>query len=158
VDDTVDYYSILGVKRKATVEEIKRAHRKLLFRYHPDRNPEDEKAAQKLKQVLEAYDTLSDQENKQRYDNATRGKFAEDKPEEQAQTHSSAGYKFSYEYKHKREPEPKCPQCSTVGIQFIVSRKGGTGASRGKQFIHSPFMVVFCHSCGHVYGITGTSG
>ena len=154
MDDSVDYYSILGVKRKASAEEIKRAYRKLLFRYHPDRNPEDEKAAQKLKQVLEAYDILSDEDNKHRYDNATRGKFTEGKSEEP----SGAGFKFSYEYKHKREPEPKCPQCSAVGIEFIVSRKGGTSASRGKQFIHSPFSVVFCNSCGHVYGITSTAG
>ena len=155
MDDTVDYYSILGVKRKATLEEIKRAYRKLLFRYHPDRNPEDDKAAQKLKEVLEAYDILSDQDHRQRYDDTVRGKFAEEKSEEQTQ--SSAGFKFSYERKHKQEPEPKCPQCSTVGIESIVSRKGGTGAPRGKQFIHSPFSVVFCNSCGHVYGITGVS-
>ena len=154
MDESVDYYSILGVKRKATPEEIKRAYRKLLFRYHPDRNPEDEKAAQKLKQVLEAYDILSNEDNKHRYDNATRSKFAEGKSEEP----SGAGIKFSYEYKHKREPEPKCPECSTVGMEAIVSRKGGTNASRGKQFIDAPFSVVFCNSCGHVYGITSAAG
>jgi curved DNA-binding protein CbpA len=158
VDDTVDYYSILGVKRKASADEIKRAYRKLLFRYHPDRNPEDDKAAQKLKEVLEAYDVLSDRDHRQSYDDKVRGKFAEEKSEEQAQTQSSAGFKFSYEHKHKQEPEPKCPQCSTIGMESIVSRKGGTGPSRGKQFIHSPFSVVFCNSCGHVYGITNASG
>ena len=158
MDDNVDYYSILGVKRKATGEEIKRAYRKLLFRYHPDRNPKDEEAAHKLKQVLEAYDVLSDHENKQRYDHASRGNFPEEISEEPGQTHSSEGHEFSYEFKQKQQPEPKCPQCFAVGIDLIVSRKGGSGTSRGKQFIHSPFSVVFCNQCGHVYGITSAAG
>lgn len=150
MDDAVDYYSVLGVKRKASFDEIKRAYRKLLFRYHPDRNPEDDKAAQKLKEVLEAYDILSDEAHRQHYDHTTQGKFSEEKPEE---AQSSAGFKFSYEHKHKQQPEPKCPQCSVVGIESIVARRGGSGAARGKQFIQSPFSVVFCNSCGHVYGI-----
>ena len=67
------------------------------------------------------------------------------------------GFRFSHEFKSKVVPEPKCPHCSVVGVDHIVSRKGGTGSSRGKQFILSPFNIIFCRQCGHVYGVAGTS-
>lgn len=62
-----DFYDVLGVKRDATQEEIKRAFRKLAFKYHPDRNkmPDAEK---KFKEVSEAYAILSDPEKRKRYD------------------------------------------------------------------------------------------
>jgi hypothetical protein len=44
-----------------------------------------------------------------------------------------------------------------TGSDYIVSRKGGTGAARGKQFILAPFNIIFCSECGHVYGVTPTS-
>ena len=62
VGHTTDYYSLLGIKRSANPTEIKQAYRKMVFRYHPDRNPEDDQAAEMFKQVLEAYETLSDGE------------------------------------------------------------------------------------------------
>lgn len=159
MNDSINYYSFLGIGRKAGPDEIKRAYRKMVFRYHPDRNPDDEEAAEKLKEVLEAYEILSDDEKRAHYDRATRGKFEQDEDrQEQSNDGSAENFRFSYEFKHKVEPEPKCPKCLAVGIDNVVSRKGGTGASRGKQFILSPFNVVFCNQCGHVYGITGGSG
>ncbi|WP_457652026.1 molecular chaperone DnaJ [Rhodocaloribacter sp.] len=63
-----DYYEILGVERTATVEEIKRAYRKLALQYHPDRNPDDDDAESKFKEAAEAYEVLSNPEKRQRYD------------------------------------------------------------------------------------------
>jgi curved DNA-binding protein len=63
-----DYYKILGVDRKASEEEIKRAYRKLALQYHPDRNPGDEQAEEKFKEINEAYQVLSDAEKRTRYD------------------------------------------------------------------------------------------
>jgi len=63
-----DYYKILGVDRKASEDEIKRAYRKLALHYHPDRNPGDKKAEDKFKEINEAYQVLSDTEKRKRYD------------------------------------------------------------------------------------------
>jgi molecular chaperone DnaJ len=64
----MDYYITLGVERTATLDEIKKAYRKLAMQYHPDRNPGDKDAETKFKTVQEAYDTLSNPEKKSRYD------------------------------------------------------------------------------------------
>jgi curved DNA-binding protein CbpA len=161
LDTTIDYYATLGIKRNANASDIKQAYRKMVFRYHPDRNPDDGLAAEKFKEVLEAYETLSDTDKKAIYDEATRPVEEEIKEEQnqdgQFGDQVNQGFRFSHEFKTKVEPEPKCPRCSVVGVDHIVSRKGGTGSSRGKQFILSPFNIVFCSQCGHVYGITGTS-
>jgi curved DNA-binding protein len=63
-----DYYKVLGVDRKASEGEIKRAYRKLALKYHPDRNPNDQKAEEKFKEINEAYQVLSDPEKRSRYD------------------------------------------------------------------------------------------
>ncbi len=63
-----DYYKILGVERKASKEDIKRAYRKLAMKEHPDRNPGDNKAEERFKEINEAYQVLSDPEKRARYD------------------------------------------------------------------------------------------
>jgi len=66
--DYKDYYKILGVERKASEEEIKRAYRKLALKFHPDHNPDDPSAEDKFKELNEAYQVLSDAEKRSRYD------------------------------------------------------------------------------------------
>ncbi|MHC5894994.1 DnaJ C-terminal domain-containing protein [Nostoc sp.] len=66
--DFKDYYTILGVSKTATPEEIKRAYRKLARKYHPDLNPGDKSAEAKFKDLNEANEVLSDPENRQKYD------------------------------------------------------------------------------------------
>jgi curved DNA-binding protein len=63
-----DYYKILGVDRKASDEEIKRAYRKLALKYHPDRNPNNSQAEDKFKEINEANQVLSDAQKRARYD------------------------------------------------------------------------------------------
>ena len=62
-----DYYEVLGLSRNASADEIKKAYRKLAFQYHPDRNP-DNGAADRFKEVKEAYEVLCDPEKRARYD------------------------------------------------------------------------------------------
>lgn len=63
-----DYYEVLGVRRDATPEELKKAYRKLAMQYHPDKNPGDKEAEEKFKEVGEAYRVLSDENLRARYD------------------------------------------------------------------------------------------
>jgi curved DNA-binding protein len=63
-----DYYQLLGVDRKATPEEIKKAFRKLATKYHPDRNAGDARMEEKFKEINEANEVLSDKEKRARYD------------------------------------------------------------------------------------------
>jgi len=63
-----DYYSILGVKRGASEQEIKQAYRRLARKYHPDVNPGNKSAEAKFKEINEAYEVLSDKDKRQKYD------------------------------------------------------------------------------------------
>ena len=63
-----DFYTLLGVDRSASADELKKAYRKLAMKYHPDKNPGDEAAEQKFKEVSEAYDVLKDDQQRAAYD------------------------------------------------------------------------------------------
>lgn len=63
-----DYYDILGVSKNAANDELKKAYRKMALKYHPDKNPDDKAAEEKFKEAAEAYEVLSDQNKRSRYD------------------------------------------------------------------------------------------
>ena len=63
-----DYYDVLGVSKSVGKDELKKAYRKLAMKYHPDRNPGDTQAAEKFKELSEAYEILSDDQKRQTYD------------------------------------------------------------------------------------------
>ncbi len=63
-----DVYEILGLDRNTSQAEVKKAYRKMAMKYHPDRNPDDQTAAEKFKEANEAYEILSDPEKRKRYD------------------------------------------------------------------------------------------
>lgn len=63
-----DYYKILGVARNASTDEIRKAYRKLAMQYHPDKNPDNKQAEERFKEINEAYQVLSDDKKRSRYD------------------------------------------------------------------------------------------
>lgn len=69
-----DYYEILGVDKDAMADDIKNAYRKLAVKYHPDKNPGDTQAAERLREVLAAYKVLGDPDKRARYDKAASAK------------------------------------------------------------------------------------
>ena len=68
-----DYYEVLGVGKNATQDEIKKAYRKLAMQYHPDRNPGDKQAEENFKEAAEAYEVLSSEEKRAKYDRYGHG-------------------------------------------------------------------------------------
>ena len=76
MSDKKDYYDVLGVKKEATPEEIRKAYKKLAIKWHPDKNPNNkEEAENKFKEISEAYSVLSDPEKKKEYDNRDKMNF-----------------------------------------------------------------------------------
>lgn len=63
-----DYYEVLGVSKNASKDELKKSYRKVALKYHPDRNPDNKEAEEKFKEAAEAYEVLSDEQKRARYD------------------------------------------------------------------------------------------
>ena len=70
-----DYYEILGVNKNADDSDLKRAYRDLAMKYHPDRNPDNNEAAEKFKEASQAYEVLKDKEKRAAYDNYGHAAF-----------------------------------------------------------------------------------
>src|SRR5690606_40895763 len=73
---TKDYYNVLGVPDGAAADDIKKAYRKLAKKFHPDANPNDPQAAERFKEVGEAYSVLSDESKRKQYDTMRKNPFA----------------------------------------------------------------------------------
>lgn len=93
----IDYYSILGVKEKASQAEIKKAYRKLARKYHPDLNPNDKAAEKKFKAINEANEVLSNVDNRKKYDKYGRDwKNGEEIEKERRRQQSQKTYQRKY--------------------------------------------------------------
>lgn len=92
----IDYYSVLGVSKNATQDEIKSAYRKLAMKYHPDRNPGDKTAEAKFKEINEAYEVLSDPEKRKMYDS-----LGQDWQNGQEFSPPPGGFRKTYHYNFK---------------------------------------------------------
>ena len=110
-----DYYEVLGVDRSASDDEIKKAYRKLALKYHPDRNPDDPSAEEKFKEIAEAYEVLSNEETRAKYD---RGEDTSEQAN-QARANPFQGFNFAF------------PGGFPGGFQFQGGNGGGNGGFPG---------------------------
>lgn len=113
-----DYYKSLGVDKKSSPDEIKKAFRKLAVKYHPDRNPNDKAAEDKFKEINEAYAVLSDAKKKQEYDTFGSSGFHK----QYSQEDIFRGFDFSNTYK----------DMGTGGGEDIFSRLFGSAFGGGR--------------------------
>lgn len=94
--DFIDYYKILGIDKKASEADIKKAYRKLARKYHPDLNPNDKEAERKFKEINEANEVLSHPENRKKYDSYGKDwKHAEEFEKARQQQKSQRSYQQS---------------------------------------------------------------
>src|SRR5580693_9592176 len=90
----IDYYKILGLDKKASEEDIKKAYRKLARKHHPDLNPNDKEANKKFQQINEANEVLSNPENRKKYDQYGKD-WQHAEAFEKAQQSAGAGHRGS---------------------------------------------------------------
>ena len=109
----IDYYSILGIPKTATADDIKKAYRKLARKYHPDINPNNEEAKLKFQQINEANEVLSNAENRKKYD------------------------EYGENWKHAEEFEKARQQQANQGGFADYSQFGGSRSGGGTSYTYS---------------------
>ncbi len=127
-----DYYEILGLRRGAPEAEIKKVYRKLVLKYHPDRNPGDKSAEERFKEVSEAYAVLMDKEKRAQYDLGQRG---------------DAGYRFHYTQRDIFQDMFRDPNASKV-FRELSKEFERSGFRFDQDFINH----VFFGGRGFVFG------
>ena len=121
----IDYYSILGVDKKASDEDIKKAYRKLARKLHPDLNPKDKDAHKKFQQVNEANEVLSDPAKRKKYDQYGKDWQHADQFEQQRQ---------SQRHSRQQGRQPFSEGMEGDFSSFFESLFGGSGHSRQSKF------------------------
>jgi len=125
-----DYYEVLGVSKSSSEEEIKKAYRKLAMQYHPDRNPDNKEAAEKFKEVCEAYEVLSDATKRQRYDQYGH--------EGMKSAFGSGGFDFGRDFTHMGDMDLQDILGSFFGGGFGDMFGGGGGRRQQRRDPNGP--------------------
>ncbi len=121
-----DYYEVLGVSKTATPDDVKKAYRKLAMQYHPDRNPNDAAAAEKFKEASEAYEVLSDEDKRHKYD-----RFGH---EGVKSTFGQGGFDFNRDFTHGADIQDIFESLFGGGFEFA----GGGGRRRQSREPNGP--------------------
>lgn len=92
-----DYYEVLGVSRNADKATLKKAYRKLAKKYHPDTNEGNKEAAERFKEITEAYEVLSDEEKRKLYDQFGHAAFSQEGPQPNGFNQNGGYYEYHYD-------------------------------------------------------------
>lgn len=134
----IDYYKILGIDKKASKGEIKKAYRKLARKYHPDLNPNDKEAELKFKQVNEANEVLSNDENRKKYDKYgehwQHGEAYEEAQKQQRQSQQQRQYTDYSTFEGFGDGDHSDFFESMFGGGFSGRSRGGNVKFRGQDF------------------------
>src|SRR5665213_2323697 len=151
-----DPYTVLGVDKKATAAEIKKAYRKLARQYHPDRNPDDAKAEERFKEISEANDLLSDPEKRAAFDRGGGARRARNAPERGRDLEAAIQISFDQAVHGAQVPltipvSERCTTCSGTGARpgtspSVCPRCDGRGIESQGQGMFS--ITQPCSRCG----------
>ena len=132
-----DYYQILSVPDNASQEDIKKAFRRLAFKYHPDTNPDNERQAEeKFKEINEAYGVLGDKDKRRQYNFARRGQFA------------GVGYDAGYKgFQYSRQDIFR----DTFSNQIMFDELSGMFSQAGLRFDQDFLNRVFFEGSGFIF-------
>ena len=141
--DFIDYYKVLGIDKKASEADVKKAYRKLARKYHPDLNPNDKEAEQKFKEINEANEVLSNVENRKKYDDYGKDwKHAEEFEKAKQQNASRQSYQNTGSSQYEEQDFS----------DFFGSMFGGrTGRQRNVQFRGQDFQASLRLNLQDVY-------
>lgn len=130
----IDYYKVLGITKKSTEADIKKAYRKLARKYHPDLNPNDVEAEKKFKEINEANEVLSDPEKRKKYDQYGKDWQHADEFEKQKKTRRPDSGFGGYTYSGGQSSEDFSDFFENMfgGGTFRSSQRGGK--FRGQDF------------------------
>ncbi len=136
-----DYYNTLGLRRGASPEEIKKAFRALALQYHPDRNPDDVEAERRFREVAEAYEVLSDPEQRRRYDRLGPFFKPNGQPPSPEEMSEILGETLGSIFRRRRRGAPGEDLKFTLTISLEEVARGV------ERVIEVPRQVI-CRSCG----------
>ena len=118
----IDYYSVLGISKNATTEEVKKAYRKLARKHHPDLNPNNKEAEKKFQEINEANEVLGDPVKREKYD-----KYGKD-------------WKHGEEFERAQRAQQSQRQYQSQGSESFFSGQGADfGGDDFSDFFHSMF-------------------
>jgi curved DNA-binding protein CbpA len=139
--ETKDPYNALGLSREASQEDIRKAHRKLVRKYHPDANPEDPRAGERFKKVQQAYEVLSDEKKRREYDEGLRTSPGRSSGRARSRESASrprarAGGRSAGGTTHTVDLSKLLGKLANLSSEGAGGRKGGSYELRGEEVAH----------------------